>query len=180
MTAAPEEAAGGSPACSMHEAADAYMNYAGIDEVLAFLNRLLEAERAGSRVALDTARDAGIGPIAASMQAIRRDESEWCAMLRRHIQALGAAPSPRIGEFHGKAMAIGALGPRIAFLNRGQAWVVRKLRQILPRIRADRLHADLTRMLQAHEINIARAETVMGAHLPPDAVPLQDPQDPLP
>jgi hypothetical protein len=33
-----------SPACAMHEADDAYMGYAGKDELVAFLNALLEAE----------------------------------------------------------------------------------------------------------------------------------------
>ena len=124
-----------SPACSMHEADDAYMGYAGKDELIAFLNALLEAERAGARVTLESARGAGSGPIAELMQAIQRDEARWCAMLARHIKALGAMPSPTVGAFHGKAMAIPDLGERIVFLNRGQGWVVRKLREMLPRVR---------------------------------------------
>ena len=39
----------GSSACSMHQADDAYMSYAGKDELTAFLNELLEAEHAGAR-----------------------------------------------------------------------------------------------------------------------------------
>jgi hypothetical protein len=39
----------GSPACSMHEADDGYMGYVTKDELVAFLNELLEAERAGGR-----------------------------------------------------------------------------------------------------------------------------------
>ena len=46
-----------SPACLMHEADDAYMGFAGRDEVHAFLNGLLEAERADP-VTLETARAA--------------------------------------------------------------------------------------------------------------------------
>ena len=41
-----------SPACLAHEADDAYMGYATTDELAAFLNELLEAERAGTGVAL--------------------------------------------------------------------------------------------------------------------------------
>jgi hypothetical protein len=85
-----------SPACSMHEVSDQYMGYADPNEVTAFLNELLEAERAG--------------------------------------------PSD--------------LRERIAFLNRGQGWVVRKLREMLPRVRDDRLHVDLSAMLRSHEVNI--------------------------
>jgi len=151
-----------SPACSMHEADDAYMGYAGKDELIAFLNELLEAERAGARVTLESARAAGTGPIAALMRTIQRDEARWCAMLRRHVKALGAARSPKIGAFYGKAMAIPDLGERIAFLNRGQGWVARKLREMLPRVRDDRLHADLVEMLRSHEANIALADEVAG------------------
>lgn len=145
-----------SPACSMHEADDAYMGYAGRDELVAFLTELLEAERAGARVTLETAREAG-GALAELMLAIQRDEARWCGMLSRHLKALGAAPSAKVGAFHGKAMAISDLFERTGFLNRGQGWVVRKLREMLPRVRDDGLHADLTEMLRSHETNIARA-----------------------
>jgi Domain of unknown function (DUF6306) len=146
-----------SPACSMPEADDAYMGFAGKAELIAFLNVLLEAERAGARVTLKSAGDAGVGPIAELMQAIQRDETRWCAMLIRHLKALGETPSVKVGAFYDKAMAIADLGERVAFLNRGQGWVVRELREILPRVRDDRLHADLAAMLQSHEANIALA-----------------------
>ena len=146
-----------SPACSMHEADDAYMGYAGRAELVAFLNELLEAERAGARVTLRTALAAQDDRIVALMHAIQRDEAKWCAMLLRHLKALGETPSTKVGAFYGKAMAIEELAARIAFLNRGQGWVVRKLREMLPRIRDDGLHAELAEMLRSHEANIARA-----------------------
>jgi hypothetical protein len=148
---------GSSPACSMHEADDAYMGFAGKDELVAFLNELLEAERAGARVTGDTAREAGSGPTALLMRTIQKDEAHWCAMLTGHVKALGEAPSPKVGAFYEKAMAIENPGERIAFLNRGQGWVARKLRDMLPRVRDNRLHADLSEMLRSHEVNIALA-----------------------
>ena len=151
-----------SPACSMHEADDAYMGYAGKDELIAFLNELLEAERAGARVTLESARAAGSGAIAELMRTIQRDEARWCGMLLRHLKALGDAPSSKVGAFYGKAMAIADLGERITFLNRGQGWVVRKLREMLPRVRDNQLHTDLTEMLRSHEANIALATEVVG------------------
>lgn len=146
-----------SPACSMDEADDAYMGYARKDELVAFLNELLEAERAGARVTLRSALAADNVGMAELMQTIHQDEAHWCAMLLRHIRALGDAPSTKVGAFYGKAMAIADLGERIAFLNRGQGWVVRKLRETLPRVRDNRLHADLTDMPRSHEANIALA-----------------------
>jgi hypothetical protein len=146
-----------SPACSMPEADDTYMGYAGKTELAAFLNELLEAERAGARVTLKSARAAAAGPIAKLMWTIQRDEAHWCAMLIRHLKALGETPSAKVGAFYDKAMAIADLAERITFLNRGQGWVVRKLREMLPRVRNDRLHADLAEMLQSHETNITLA-----------------------
>jgi len=146
-----------SPVCSMHEADDAYMGYAGRAELITFLNELLEAERAGARVTLESARAAGSGPIAELMRTIQRDEARWCAMLLGHIKALGEVPSPKLGAFFGEAMAIPDPAERITFLSRGQGWVVRKLREMLPRVRSDQLHADLSEMLRAHEANIALA-----------------------
>ncbi len=151
-----------SPACSMHEADDAYMGYIDKDELTALLNELLEAEHAGARVTLESARAAGGGPIAELMRGIQHDEAHWCGVLADHVRVLGEAPSPMVGAFYAKAMAIADLGERITFLNRGQAWVVRKLREILPRVRSDQLHADLAEMLQSREANIALAGDVAG------------------
>lgn len=150
-----------SPACSMHEADDAYMGFAGPDEIVPLLQELLEAERAGARVALQSARGAADEQVAELMRAIHHDEAHWCAMLASHIKALGQRPSMQVGAFHAKAMAIGDLYQRIEFLNRGQAWVVRRLREMLPRLRNDALHKDLSRMLLAHEANIDRAIEVI-------------------
>lgn len=65
------------------------------------------------------------------------------------------------GAFKDKALAIEALSDRIAFLNRGQGWVVRKFREMLPKVRDDALHSDLSEMLTSHEANIARANEVL-------------------
>lgn len=149
-----------SPACSMQEADDAYMGFAGKAELIAFLNELLEAERAGARVTLESAREAGTGPLADLLSSIQKDEARWCAMLHGAIRALGGEPSTQMGAFHGKAMAIAGLHERVAFLNRGQGWVVRKLREFLPRVRDDALHSNLSEMLRSHEVNIERAGSV--------------------
>jgi hemoglobin len=143
-----------SPACSMHEVSDAYMGYAGKAELAAVLNELLEAERAGARVTLESARAAGSGPLADLLQTVQRDEARWCAMLLLQIKGLGGNPSSETGAFYANAMAIADLGERIAFLNRGQRWVARKLREILPRVRDSGLYANLSDMLRSHEANI--------------------------
>ncbi len=147
-----------SPACWAHEADDAYMGYASRDELLAFLNELLEAERAGSRVTLRTAAEVSDAGTKALIEAVQRDEAHWCGVLMKAIQTLNGEASKRTGAFYEKAMAIPGLPERLAFLNRGQGWVVRKLREMLPRIRDDRIHHELAEMLAAHERNIALVE----------------------
>lgn len=54
-------------------------------------------------------------------------------------------------------MAIDDPIERLAFLNSGQAWVVRKLEAPTPKVRDDRLHADLRTMLDSHRVNIGLA-----------------------
>jgi tellurite resistance-related uncharacterized protein len=151
-------------------APDGAMGFAGKDELLACLNELLEAERAGARVTLETARAARDPAIAELMQHIQHDEARWCAMLLRRIRALDGIASPRMGAFYGKAMAIDDLAARIAFLNRGQGWVVRKLGEIIPRVRDAALLEDLNHMLSSHIANITLANSA-EPRIPGEAMP---------
>ena len=152
-----------SPACLAHEADDAYMGYATKDELAAFLNELLEAERAGTGVALKSGKAAAGTSFAELLRDVHRDEARWCAMLLKQLKALGAPASTKIGAFQDKALAIEGLPERMAFLNRGQGWVVKKLREMLPKVRDDALHRDLAEMLHSHEVNIARTNEALKA-----------------
>jgi len=66
-------------------------------------------------------------------------------------------------RLYGKAMAIADLQARMAFLNRGQAWVVRKLEAMIPRVRECDIQDRLLAMLNAHRENIDRVEARLGA-----------------
>ncbi|MES1972896.1 MAG: DUF6306 domain-containing protein [Pseudomonadota bacterium] len=148
-----------SPVCYAAQGSDAYMGFASRDEIVAALNELLEAERAGARVTLNS--KGGSHPeIAALMTAIHADEARWCAMLSEQVTRLGGTASSICGEFYDKAMAIPDPTERVIFLNRGQAWVVRKLGELLPRIRDDRLHVALSEMRLSHIENIEQAARV--------------------
>ena len=70
------------------------------------------------------------------------EEARFCAMLNRHIVRLGGAPSRASG----------------AIANRDRGWVVRKLREALPRIHDEALAADVAALLHDRERAIARAE----------------------
>ena len=137
------------------------------DEILATLNELLEAERAGARVAMETERELSQPDVAALVADIHKDEVRWCGMLMRTIKSMGATPSSETGAFWGKAMAIADIDDRLRFLNRGQAWVVRKLQALIPRIDDAAVRADLDSMLQAHHHNIGRVDARYAATAPP-------------
>lgn len=133
------------------------------DELLAALNELLEAERAGARVAMETARDMPPCELTTLVQDVHKDEVRWCGMLMRTIQTLEGTPSSVTGAFWGKAMAIPDLDQRLSFLNRGQAWVVRRLEALIPRIQDAQVRTDLGVMLEAHQRNIERVNARGGA-----------------
>lgn len=147
-----------SPPCFLHELDPSWLGFAPREEVLAWLNELLEGERAGAR---------GIGELSAAAEGephailhdIAKDEAQFCAMLTGHIRRLGGEASNRTGAFYDKLLA--AQGDRrLDLLDRGQGWVVRKLDEILPRIGDDRLHADLTHMREVHVRNIERCRAL--------------------
>jgi Domain of unknown function (DUF6306) len=126
------------------------------EELLTFLNQMLEAERAGARALLLVAKDTEHGDVAAVAAAIQKDEAHWCAMLIGAIKKLDATPSEKTGAFYDKVMALRDDKERLALVNRGQDWVVRKLREALPRIEDGDLANDLSVMLTSHEDNIAK------------------------
>lgn len=126
------------------------------EELLTFLNLMLEAERAGARALLHVSKDSRQGEVAALAQAIQKDEARWCAMLIGAIKKLDGNPSDKTGAFYDKVMALEDEKARLALVNRGQDWVVRKLREALPKIADGDLAHDLSIMLTSHEDNIAK------------------------
>lgn len=151
-----------SPVCYAAEADAAYMGYLDRDSLAQELNVLLEAERAGAKVAARLVTEATRPELKRLAQRIHRDEVRWCKMLLDALKTLGAAPSDAVGGFYDQAMAIADVEARFAFVNRGQAWVVRKLQALLPKVRADQLHADLLAMLAAHDHNITHAQQTLA------------------
>lgn len=160
----PNETAGySSPPCYAHEVDPNYFmppQPMPAEEVIAFLNTLLEAERAGAKTIAYYLKAAPEGRLRAALEATGRDEGRYTAMLRRQIERLGGSPSSATGSFFEKARALDETEARLAFLNRGQGWVARKLKEALPRITDPELHEALCEMHRTHVENIARCEAV--------------------
>lgn len=147
-----------SPVCYAGELDGAHLGQAERQEVGEALNELLEAERAGARVLMGLARDVKDEALRQVLQSARRDEVRWCGMLIKAIQARRETPSTRTGDFFAKTMAIDGLAARLAFLNRGQEWVARRLRHLIPRLPEGLLQEELSEMLSSHEHNIAEMQ----------------------
>ncbi len=159
-----------SPPCFADEMDAAYMGYAAPGELLTSLNELLEAERAGARVTLQSAAQAQASGIEQLVTRIHHDEVRWCGVLIRVIQSLHGMPTRKTAAFCDQAMAIDDLSQRLAFLNRGQDQVAKKLLALLPRIRDEGIQGELAAMLASHRENIARLHAQLGtetATVPP-------------
>ena len=155
-----------SPVCYADAAPPEYFGFLSRAETLALLNTLLQAKRAGVRVAGACAAE-HTGETAAALAALQRDEARCCGLLARLIRHLqgetGRAPGDfRAGDFHAEALAATGAMERLRFLAAGQGWVVRELREALPRIRDEAVHAGLQELLALHERNGARADALIA------------------
>jgi hypothetical protein len=148
----------GSPPCFLHELASDSTDATGTEEIVAILNELLEAERAGAKLAARMSRDADDQRVDATLEAVAIDEARFCGMLCGLIEAFGVAPSRRTGDFYEKVMALDSLDARLKLLNRGQSWVVRKLNEVMPKINDEAIRKQLQGMLEVHERNIDQCE----------------------
>ena len=147
--------------CQMHEADPAYFGYLSTAETIDLLNVLLEGERAGVRAATALRKPAETAGCTPLVRQVGEGEAWSCAMLDGHIARLGGTPSHAVGRFYEKFMSIDGLSGRLAFLNRGQEWVIRKLREELPRIADERLRADLDEMLRLHVTNVEACDAAL-------------------
>lgn len=147
--------------CQMADADPAYMGFLGDAELVALLNELLTAERAGARGVATLAKRAEVDDGQSLLQTVARDEASFCAMLSRHLKRLQAEPTSATGTFYDKLVAMNDYVEQLGFLNRGQCWVVRKLRETLPRVRDAELAGDLRHMLDVHVRNIDACASVL-------------------
>ena len=139
----------------------------GIEEIGALLNTLLEAERAGAAVLTLFSRQLELGPLArAELRRIQRDESHNCGVLIRLLGALGVESSHATGDFVNKALAVEGAVPRLQYLNRGQAWVERRIAEALPRIDDARARRALEAMRVSHLANMAACEALITGTRP--------------
>lgn len=149
--------------CERDDAETQSRGYAGRKEILALCNELLAAERAGARATWRLRDDTRNAELARLMNRVHEDERASCRLLLEAIERLDGEALPGVGDFEGKVMALTNEAERIALLNRGQTWVVRRLEALLPRIEDAGVAACLQEMLQLHQQNIAAAAQWLDA-----------------
>lgn len=132
------------------------------EALLALLNQLIEAERAGARGVMRMSKAAASSASGPILRAIAMDEARFCGMLIRHVERLGGTPSTQTGAFYAKLVALERTDERLDLLDRGQGWVVRKLTDALPGIVDPALRADLQEMLEVHLVNVERCRVLEG------------------
>jgi nitronate monooxygenase len=129
------------------------------DEYVRLLKLLLEAERAGAKLLAAYARELPPGAAAlAALESVQRDEARNCAVLIHYLLEAGAEPSTATGDFYRKGLAIQDWHERLEFLNRGQAWVARRIAEALPRLDPSPARKALQDMHESHLVNIERCE----------------------
>lgn len=123
------------------------------ERLIEALDELLSAERAGAQVANASLREAR-GELQRSVLAqVHRGEADSCRRLRDCLVLLGAEPGHERGAFYEKCMALADLGERLALVDRGQKWVIRKLEALLEQVTHPQIRQQLEAVLETHEIN---------------------------
>jgi len=119
------------------------------------LQDLLSAERAGAKVAGESLLQCEDPTQRALLEQIRQGEVDSCKLVLNCLKHLGIEPNRETGAFYGKAMAIESLDERLPFVDKGQQWVIRKLREYLPGCEDALIRGELEKMLHIHEVNSA-------------------------
>jgi nitronate monooxygenase len=128
-----------------------------------FLNRMLEAERAGARalvVYMDSFQRNSDGW--KTLRAIQHEEAHNCALIGRLLEKAGVPYSHATGEFYDKAVAIEGRRERVEFLVRGLKWAVKRFEQALPGLSPEAREV-FTRMRDSHLRSIAACEALVRA-----------------
>src|SRR3989440_8703217 len=128
-----------------------------------FLNRMLEAERAGAKALVvfldDWPRHGGEWQM---LRKVHEDEAHNCALIGSELKRRGRDYSHATGEFYAKAVAVKGARERIAFLVRGLKWAIREFEQALPRIPDTQVRDLFQGMRDRHLRSCAACELVLG------------------
>jgi hypothetical protein len=127
-------------------------------ELIDLLNALLEAERAGVETANHLLKQYQSEELDEQYKQLKKDEAWSCAGLHQAILREGGEPSMKTGDFVDKVIALETLRDKLVLLNKGQAWVARKIDQAIAFGTIPETEAFLTEMKKVHHTNIDEME----------------------
>jgi nitronate monooxygenase len=130
-------------------------------QLIDLLNALLEAERAGVATANHLLKDHPFEELDALYEQLKKDESWSCAGLHQAILHEGGKPSMKTGDFIEKVHALETLTEKLFLLNKGQAWVARKIDVALGYGIQPETETFLKEMKDKHYKNIGEMEKFM-------------------
>ena len=133
----------------------------GAAELDGFLNRMLEAERAGARALVvfmdDFPRHSREWAI---LRKVHEDEAHNCALIGEQLKRRGKGYSHATGEFYAKAIAVQGPKERIRFLARGLRWAIREFEQALPKIDEAEVRQLFEGMRERHRCSAAACDSI--------------------
>lgn len=97
-------------------------------QLIVFLNTLLEAERAGVKVLSDLIQEVDNDNLKSMMREFLVDEGMNCQILSSSIKHLKGEPSRNTGNFVDKIQALIDQKKKIELLIKGQEWVAKQIR----------------------------------------------------
>ncbi|MFL6570630.1 MAG: DUF6306 domain-containing protein [Burkholderiales bacterium] len=128
-----------------------------------FLNRMLEAERAGAKALVvfmdEHPRNGEAWKVLRHIQA---DEAHNCALIGRLLEKEGADYSHATGGFYDKAVAVQGPRARIEYLVRGLKWAVKRFEEAAPTLGPEARDV-FAKMRDSHLRSIAACESVLQA-----------------
>jgi nitronate monooxygenase len=98
-------------------------------ELIAFYDRLLEAERAGVAVLSNLIHGIEDKNLKIHLERFLRDEGMNCQIISALIKNSGEEPSKKTGDFVQKVNALGKMEDKLNLLIKGQEWVSKQIRK---------------------------------------------------
>jgi hypothetical protein len=98
-------------------------------ELIAFYNRLLEAERAGVQALNDISSKVKDKDQKKLLMKFLQDEGMNCQILRTFIKNADGEPTSKVGDFIDKIRALSTIEEQLTLLIKGQEWVAKYIRR---------------------------------------------------
>jgi nitronate monooxygenase len=121
------------------------------EELVPALRELLAAERAGARTAAACLTDAHTDALQSQLRQLHRQEVSSCRALLRCLEHLGVEPGQAVGDFYQKVMVLDTLQDRMALIDKGQRWVLRRVENLLLRLDDTVLRQHLETVRRYHD-----------------------------